>query len=68
MSSVAMGRNVERARIGRVFGPEATMVSMPVPSAPARRMAASISAATARSVTPGRMASMAASMPRSAMR
>jgi len=51
------GRNVERARIGRVFGPEATMVSMPVPSAPARRMAASISAATARSVTPGRMAS-----------
>ena len=29
------------------------MVSIPVPSAPARRMAASISAATARSVTPG---------------
>ncbi len=54
--------------MGRVFGPLATMVSMPVPSAPARRMAASISAATARSVTPGRMASTAASMPRSAMR
>ena len=44
-----MRRNVERARIGRELGPEATIVSMPVPSAPARRMAASISAATSRS-------------------
>src|SRR3972149_5965644 len=51
-----MRRKVERARIGLELGPEATIVSMPVPSAPARRMAASASAATSRSVTPAAMA------------
>ena len=53
--------------MGREFGPEATIVSMPVPSAPARRIDASISAATSRSVTPAPIASIPAPMPISAI-
>ena len=40
--------------------PEATIVSIPVPSAPARRIAASASAATSRSVAPTTIAFTAA--------
>ena len=54
------GAKSRARRIGRELGPEATIVSMPVPSLPARRMAASISAATARSVTPAWTVSIAA--------
>ncbi len=62
-------RKVVRARIGAVFAtPEATIVSMPKPSAPAARIAASAAAPTSRSVTPGRAAPAAASRPRRAIR
>ena len=51
-----------------LFGPLPIIVGSVKPSAPARRMAASASAATSRSLTPGASASTTAPMPAAAMR